>query len=93
MPKKTIVRNVRFVNTIDVSEPDRDRIEPICYLNIFQDSETKELYGWRTYDDRLGRPQKNDWCEQRKRYKISFVPKNFCETQHKTHIVWAVKQL
>ena len=34
--KKTIQTEVRYERQIDISEPDRDRIGPIVYLNVFE---------------------------------------------------------
>ena len=35
--KKTIEKKVRYIRQIDISEEDRDHIEPISYLNVFID--------------------------------------------------------
>ena len=45
MTKKTIEKKVRYVQQMDISEPDRDKIEPICYLNVFEDLGTHQKYG------------------------------------------------
>ena len=50
MTKKTIEKQVRYIQQMDISEPDKDRIEPICYLNVFEDLGTHQKYGWKEYD-------------------------------------------
>ena len=44
MLKKTIEKQVRYIKKIDISEPDRDKIEPICYLNVFQDIGSENFF-------------------------------------------------
>ena len=47
--KKTIQAEVRYEKQIDITEPDRDRIGPIVYLNVFRSLKSNVLYGWKEY--------------------------------------------
>ena len=74
--KKTIEKKVRYVRQIDISEPDRDHIEPICYLNVFEDLGTEALFGWKEYDYMRTKTnlKSNEWALREKMW-VSFVPK------------------
>ena len=45
---KSIVQKVKYISRQQISEMDRDQIEPIVYLNIFKANDT--LYGFKEYD-------------------------------------------
>ena len=45
---KSIVQKVKYISRHQISEMDRDQIEPIVYLNIFKANDT--LYGFKEYD-------------------------------------------
>ena len=75
MLKKTIEKQVRYIKKIDISEPDRDKIEPICYLNVFQDIGSENFFGWKEYDYRMNQPMKSDTWNFRDKMWVSFVPK------------------
>ena len=45
---KSIIKNVKYISRHQISEIDRDQIEPIVYLNIFKANDT--LYGFKEYD-------------------------------------------
>ena len=47
MPK-SIIEKVKYISRQQISEIDRDQIEPIVYLNIFKANDT--LYGFKEYD-------------------------------------------
>ena len=47
MPK-SIIEKVKYISRHQISEIDRDQIEPIVYLNIFKANDT--LYGFKEYD-------------------------------------------
>ena len=51
---KSIVQRVKYISRHQISEIDRDQIEPIVYLNVFQSNlSTKDniiLYGFKEYD-------------------------------------------
>ena len=76
MPKKTIEKQVRYVRQINISELDRDNIEPICYLNVFEDLGTHQKYGWKEYDYMSTKKnlKSNEW-QLRDKMWIAFVPR------------------
>lgn len=45
---KSIIQRVKYIEQKQISEYDRDQIEPIVYLNIFKANNT--LYGFKEYD-------------------------------------------
>ena len=45
---KSIIERVKYIEQKQISEYDRDQIEPIVYLNIFKANDT--LYGFKEYD-------------------------------------------
>ena len=45
---KSIIERVKYISRQQISEIDRDQIEPIVYLNIFKANDT--LYGFKEYD-------------------------------------------
>ena len=51
---KSIIERVKYIQQKQISEIDRDQIEPIVYLNVFQSNlSTKDniiLYGFKEYD-------------------------------------------
>ena len=51
---KSIIEKVKYISRQQISEIDRDQIEPIVYLNVFQSNlSTKDniiLYGFKEYD-------------------------------------------
>ena len=51
---KSIIEKVKYISRHQISEIDRDQIEPIVYLNVFQSNlSTKDniiLYGFKEYD-------------------------------------------
>ena len=76
MSKKTIEKQVRYIRQINISEPDKDHIEPICYLNVFQDIGSEILFGWKEYDymrTKVGL-KSNEW-KLRDKMWVAFVPK------------------
>ena len=76
MTKKTIEKKVRYERQIDISEPDRDHIEPICYLNVFRDLGTQQCFGWKEYDYMRTKQnlKSNEW-QLRDKMWVSFVPR------------------
>ena len=51
---KSIIEKVKYISRHQISEIDRDQIEPIVYLNVFQSSLSTQdniiLYGFKEYD-------------------------------------------
>ena len=72
---KSIIKRLKYISKIQISEYDKDSIEPICYLNIFIDGDIK--YGWKEYDYRIGKPLKSDNWKMGCYYVFKFVPKEF----------------
>ena len=55
---KSIVQRVKYILRHQVSEYDKKQIDEVEYLNIFKDGDN--LYGWKEYDMRVGKPLKSD---------------------------------
>ncbi len=55
---KSIVQRVKYILRHQTSDIDKDQIEEVEYLNIFKDGDN--LYGWKEYDMRVGKPLKSD---------------------------------
>ena len=51
---KSIIERVKYIQQKQISENDRDQIEPIVYLNVFQSNVSTQdniiLYGFKEYD-------------------------------------------
>ena len=51
---KSIIERVKYIQQKQISEIDRDQIEPIVYLNVFQSNVSTQdniiLYGFKEYD-------------------------------------------
>ncbi len=51
---KSIIVRVKYIQQKQISEIDRDQIEPIVYLNVFQSNLSTQdniiLYGFKEYD-------------------------------------------
>jgi len=45
---KSIIKRLKYINQITISDYDKDNVEATCYLNIFADGDI--LYGWKEYD-------------------------------------------
>ena len=45
---KSIIERVKYIEHKQISEYDRDQIEPVVYLNIFKANDT--FYGFKEYD-------------------------------------------
>ena len=45
---KSIIKRLKYIEKKQISEFDKDQIEPIVYLNIFKANDT--LYGFKEYD-------------------------------------------
>ena len=68
-------KKVRYIRQIDISEPDKDHIEPICYLNVFEDLGTHQLFGWKEYDYMRTKQnlKSNEW-KLRDKMWVAFIP-------------------
>ena len=51
---KSIIQRLKYIEKKQISELDKDQIEPIVYLNVFQSSLSTQdniiLYGFKEYD-------------------------------------------
>ena len=51
---KSIIVRVKYISRQQISEIDRDQIDPVVYLNVFQSSLSTQdniiLYGFKEYD-------------------------------------------
>ena len=51
---KSIIVRVKYISRKQISEIDRDQIDPVVYLNVFQSSLSTQdniiLYGFKEYD-------------------------------------------
>ena len=47
---KSVIERVKYIEHKQISEYDRDQIEPIVYLNIFWDKTNNVEYGFKEYD-------------------------------------------
>jgi hypothetical protein len=47
---KSIIKRLKYIEKKQISEIDRDQIEPIVYLNIFWDKANDIEYGFKEYD-------------------------------------------
>jgi len=45
---KSVIERVKYIEHKQISEYDKDQIDPIVYLNIFKANDT--LYGFKEYD-------------------------------------------
>ena len=71
---KSIIQRVKYISRQQISEIDRDQIEPIVYLNIFKANDT--LYGFKEYDYfRNGALKSKAWLLG-SYMNIKFIPKN-----------------
>tara|TARA_R100000935_G_scaffold37729_1_gene58807 strand:- start:210 stop:485 length:276 start_codon:yes stop_codon:yes gene_type:complete len=72
---KTIGKQLRYVKKVQISEFDKDNIEPICWLNIFADNQNN-LFGFKEYDYRMNQPLKSDSWTIGYKYHLKFVTKD-----------------
>ena len=47
---KSIIKRLKYIEKKQISELDKDQIEPIVYLNIFWDTANNIEYGFLEYD-------------------------------------------
>ena len=71
---KSIGKKLRYNDKVQISDFDKDNIEPICYLNIFSDR-LGNNFGWKEYDMRVNKPLKSDSWKKGWNYHLNFMPK------------------
>ena len=72
---KTIGKQLRYTKKVQISEYDRDNIEPICWLNVFADNQNN-LFGFKEYDYRINKPLKSDSWTTGYKYHLKFITKD-----------------
>jgi len=77
---KSIIERVKYIQQKQISEIDRDQIEPIVYLNVFQSNlSTKDniiLYGFKEYDYFRNGALKSKAWKLGDYMNIKFIPKD-----------------
>lgn len=89
---KTIGKQLRYVKKTQISDFDKDNIEPICWLNIFADNQNN-IFGYKEYDYRINKPLRSDSWKLGHKYHLKFVPKDYerhCNS--KVQIIQRVKE-
>jgi len=71
---KSIIERVKYIEHKQISEYDRDQIEPIVYLNIFKANDT--FYGFKEYDYFRNGALKSKAWELGCYMNIKFIPKD-----------------
>ena len=86
---KSIIKRLKYISKIQISEYDKDNIEPICFLNIFTDGHIN--YGWKEYDYRINKPLKSDNWKIGCYYFMKFIPKE--EEKHSNQNTTIIQRL
>ena len=77
---KSVIERVKYIQQKQISEIDRDQIEPIVYLNVFQSNlSTKDniiLYGFKEYDYFRNGALKSKAWHLGSYMNIKFIPKD-----------------
>ena len=72
---KTIIQRVKYIEKKQISEYDKDKIEPIVYLNVFWDKVNDIEYGFLEYDYfRNGALKSKEW-QLGSYMNLQFIPK------------------
>ena len=74
---KSVIERVKYIQQKQISEIDRDQIEPIVYLNIFKVNDT--LYGFKEYDYFRNGALKSKAWELGSYMDLQFIKKDFEE--------------
>ena len=70
---KSIIKRLKYIEKKQISEIDRDQIEPIVYLNIFKVNDT--LYGFKEYDYFRNGALKSKAWQLGSYMNLQFIPK------------------
>ena len=77
---KSVIERVKYIQQKQISEIDRDQIEPIVYLNVFQSSLSTQdniiLYGFKEYDYFRNGALKSKAWQLGSYMNIKFIPKD-----------------
>ena len=80
---KSVIERVKYIQQKQISEIDRDQIEPIVYLNVFQSSLSTQdniiLYGFKEYDYFRNGALKSKAWELGSYMDLQFIKKDFEE--------------
>jgi len=72
---KSIIKKVKYISRHQISEIDRDQIEPIVYLNIFWDKANDIEYGFLEYDYFRNGALKSKTWKLGDYMNLQFIPK------------------
>jgi hypothetical protein len=73
---KSIIERVKYIEQKQISEYDRDQIEPIVYLNIFWDKTNNVEYAFKEYDYFRNGALKSKAWQLGSYMNIKFIPKD-----------------
>ena len=72
---KSIIKRLKYIEKKQISEIDRDQIEPIVYLNVFWDKANDIEYGFLEYDYFRNGALKSKAWQLGSYMNIKFIPK------------------
>jgi hypothetical protein len=73
---KSIIKRLKYIEKKQISEIDRDQIEPIVYLNVFWDKANDIEYGFLEYDYFRNGALKSKAWKLGSYMNIKFIPKD-----------------
>jgi DNA polymerase III delta prime subunit len=73
---KSIIKRLKYIEKKQISEIDRDQIEPIVYLNVFWDKANDIEYGFKEYDYFRNGSLKSKAWKLGDYMNIKFIPKD-----------------
>ena len=73
---KSIIKRLKYIEKKQISEIDRDQIEPIVYLNVFWDKANDIEYGFKEYDYFRNGALKSKAWKLGDYMNIKFIPKD-----------------
>ena len=72
---KSIIKRLKYIEKKQISEIDKDQIDPIVYLNIFWDTANNIKYGFLEYDYFRNGALKSKAWQLGSYMNIKFIPK------------------
>ena len=72
---KSIIQRVKYIEKKQISEYDKDQIEPIVYLNVFWDKANDIEYGFLEYDYFRNGALKSKAWQLGSYMNLQFIPK------------------
>ena len=73
---KSIIKRLKYIEKKQISEIDKDQIDPIVYLNIFWDTANNIKYGFLEYDYFRNGALKSKAWKLGDYMNIKFIPKD-----------------